>query len=196
MTHAFKHGKMSYWIVARRFADLEPELTRILQALPEVRVLIDRRIRERPPECTTYSEVLGVWSLLEEGRQEQYWVVNQRFADLEQKLNRILQPLPEVRVLIDRRTRDRPLEWAAHSEPREAWPLPEEARGKQYSIVHRRFADLEPELTRILQPLPEVQVIIDRRIRERPPEGTAYSKILGVWSLPEGEGKKQVHHNS
>ncbi|MFQ5988957.1 MAG: hypothetical protein ACE5K9_03470 [Candidatus Methylomirabilales bacterium] len=191
MTHAIMHGKINYWIVDRRFADLEPELTRILQPLPEVRVLIDRRIRERSPEWTAYSEVLGVWSLLEDGRQEQYWVVNQRFAELEQKLTRILQPLPEVRVLIDRRVRDRSPEWTAHSELRGAWSLPEEGAKKQYSIVHRRFADLEPELTRILQPLPEVQVIIDRRIRERPQERTAYSKVLGVWSLSEDAGRKQ-----
>ncbi len=196
MTYAFQRENMSYWIVARRFADLEPELNRILRPLPEVRVLIDRRVRERPPEWTAYSEVLGVWSLLEEGRQEQYWVVNQLFADLEPELNRILRPLPEVRVLIDRRVRERPPGWAAHPEARGAWSLPEEGGQEQYSIVHRRFADLEPELTRILQPLPEVQVIIDRRIRERPPERTAYSKVLGVWSLPEDEGKKQAHHNS
>ena len=136
MTHAFNHGNMSYWIVARRFADLEPELNRILRPLPEVRVLIDRRIRERPPD------------------------------------------------------------WTAHPEAHGAWSLPEEGGQKQYSIVHRRFADLEPELNRILRPLPEVQVIIDRRIRERPPERTAYSKVLGVWSLPEDEGKKQAHRNS
>ncbi len=51
MAQALKHGSIIYWIVNRRFSDLQQELTRILQPLPQVQVIIDRRGRERRPEC-------------------------------------------------------------------------------------------------------------------------------------------------
>ena len=109
MTQVFRHGKITYWIVDRRFANLEPELSRILTPVPEVRVIVDRRVQDRLPEWTVYSEALGAWSLSEDKEKKQCWIVDRRFADLEPELSRILRPLPEVRTVIDRRSRDRVL---------------------------------------------------------------------------------------
>ena len=170
MTHAFQHGQFNYWIVHRRFANLEQELTRILRPLPEVRVIVDRRVRDRLPEWTVYSEALGAWSLSEDKIGKQHWVVDRRFADLEPELSRILRPLTEVQAIVDRRVGGRLPEWSVYSEALGAWPLVEDREKKQYWIVARRFADLEQELTRILRPLPEMRVIIDRPGPERPTE--------------------------
>lgn len=193
MTQVFKHGKITYWIVDRRFANLEPELSRILQPVPEVRVIVDRRVQDRLPEWTVYSEALGAWSLSEDKEKNQCWVVDRRFADLEPELSRILQPVQEVRAVIDRRSRDRLPEWTVYSEALGAWPLVDDREKKQYWIIARRFGDLEHELTRILRTLPEMRVIIDRRVRERPPEPEwiTYSEDLGAWSISEDREKEQ-----
>ena len=37
----------------------------------------------------------------------------------------------------------------------------------QYCVIDRRFAHLQQEVNRILRPLPQAQVIIDRRVRGR-----------------------------
>ncbi|MFQ5870374.1 MAG: hypothetical protein ACE5JC_10775 [Candidatus Zixiibacteriota bacterium] len=189
MTQVFKYGNITYWIVGRRFANLEPELSRVLQPLPEVRVIVDRRVQDRLPEWTVYSEALGAWSLADDREKKQCWIVDRRFANLEPELRRILQPLPEVRPVIDRRSRDRLPEWTVYSEALGAWPLVDEREKKQYWIVARRFADLEHELTRILRTLPEMRVMIDRRVRERPPEGITYSEDLGAWSISDDREK-------
>ena len=193
MTQVFRHGKITYWIVDRRFANLEPELSRVLQPVPEVRVIVDRRVQDRLPEWTVYSEALGAWSLSEDKEKKQCWIVDRRFADLEPELSRILQPLPEVRAVIDRRSRDRLPEWTVYSEALGAWSLVDDREKKQYWIIARRFADLEHELTRILRTLPELRVIIDRRVRERPsePEWIIHSEPPEVWSLPENGEKNQ-----
>ncbi len=193
MTQVFTHGKITYWIVDRRFANLEPELSMILQPAPEVRVIVDRRVQDRLPEWTVYSETLGAWSLSEDKEQKQRWIVDRRFADLEPELSRILQPLPEVRAVIDRRSRDRLPEWTVYSEALGAWSLVDDREKKQYWIIARRFADLEHELTGILRTLPEMRVIIDRRVRERPsePEWITHSQPPEVWSLPENGEKNQ-----
>ncbi len=193
MTQVFTHGKITYWIVDRRFANLEPELSRILQPAPEVRVIVDRRVQDRLPEWTVYSETLGAWSLSEDKEQKQRWIVDRRFADLEPELSRILQPLTEVRTVIDRRSRDRLPEWTVYSEALGAWLLVDDREKKQYWIIARRFADLEHELTGIFRTLPEMRVIIDRRVRERPsePEWIPHSQSPEVWSLPENGEKNQ-----
>jgi hypothetical protein len=80
-----------------------------------------------------------------------------------------------------------------YSEALGAWPLVDDREKKQYWIVARRFGDLEHELTRILRTLPEMRVIIDRRVQERPPEPEwiPYSEDLGAWSISEDREKEQ-----
>jgi len=166
MTHASKHRIINYWIVDRRFVNLKSELTRILQPLQQVQVIVDRRLQDRLPEWAVFSQSLGAWSLSEDRRKEQGWIVDRRFADLAPQLSKVL--LQGIRTIIDRRARGRRPGWTVYSEALGAWPLVEKRGNKQYWIVARRFADLETELTRILQPLPEVEVIIDRRAQGRP----------------------------
>ncbi len=61
---------MNYWILARRFADLQQELTKILRPLTKVRVIIDRRVRQRPAEWSAYPEAPRLWSVPEEGTED------------------------------------------------------------------------------------------------------------------------------
>ncbi|MFQ5852696.1 MAG: hypothetical protein ACE5JU_19220 [Candidatus Binatia bacterium] len=42
-----------------------------------------------------------------------------------------------------------------------------EDRPTTYCIIARRFADLQAEVAAIFRPRPEVQVILDRRMRDR-----------------------------
>lgn len=47
MTQALEDKDIAYCIVAGRFADLQHEVAAILRTLPKVRVITDRRVRER-----------------------------------------------------------------------------------------------------------------------------------------------------
>ena len=56
-----------------------------------------------------------------------------------------------------------------------------------YWIVARRFSHLQEELTRILRPLSDVRVIIDRRVRRRLAQLRAFPEAPETWALPENE---------
>lgn len=77
---------MNYWIVARRFAHVQEELTRILRPLSDVRVIIDRRVRrrlQRPGTTDRRKGDLGtMWCKIEEnakrcpcGRMAERWAL-------------------------------------------------------------------------------------------------------------------------
>lgn len=61
---------MNYWIVTRRFAHLQEELTRILRPLLDVRVITDRRIRRRLAQLRAFPEAPKVWALPEKETED------------------------------------------------------------------------------------------------------------------------------
>jgi len=56
-----------------------------------------------------------------------------------------------------------------------------------YWIVARRFAHLQEELIRILRPVSDVRVIVDRRVRRPLAQLKAFSEAPKIWTLPEKE---------
>ena len=78
---------MNYWIVARRFAHLQEELTRILRPLSGVRVIIDRRVRRRLAQLRTFPEAPETWALpekeMEEGEKSQGGLISRNGSEQE-----------------------------------------------------------------------------------------------------------------
>ncbi len=78
-----------------------------------------------PPLPTLSREALSETGAPTDGRVS-YWIVDRQFADVCQELIRILRPLSEVRVIIDRRVQQRSAEWSAYPEAAGLWSVPEE----------------------------------------------------------------------